>query len=84
MPYSRDPWVEALRKRSHDLANKLQATQAELAVLSQRHRDAIRRLESLESLAPTVNTLRQQAVVLRWILGILTAAAIATLSKLLA
>ncbi len=74
--------MESVRKRTHDHANRIMMQQQDIIVLQQGLRSAERRIEQIEDLAPTVQALRTQAVILRWMLGIATAVSVAVLSRM--
>jgi len=77
-----DDWVQALRKRSHDLSNFVQMQEARLIRFDERQTQIGERVRHLEEIAKTVNDLRHQARVLKWLLGVATAAAVGILVKL--
>ena len=77
-----DDWVHALRKRSHDLSNFVQMQEARLVRFDERQTQIGERVRQLEEIAKTVNDLRHQARVLKWLLGVATAAAVGILVKL--
>ena len=68
-----DQWMEAVRRRTHDIANRVTINSELVTVLRERQAHIANRLEQLETLRATVSRLESQASILRWILATLTA-----------
>jgi len=77
-----DEWLKSVRKRTHDLANVVQGHEGRLVRMDERQTQIVERVRKLEAVAVTVGELRQQARVLRWLLGAATAAAVGLLVRL--
>ena len=77
-----DEWIRSVRKRTHDLADIVQGHEGRLVRMDERQTQIVERIRKLETVALSVGELKQQARVLRWLLGAATAAAIGALVKL--
>jgi len=77
-----DDWLQALRKRSHDLANFVQAQEARLVRFDERQTQLGERVRRLEAQVSTVEELRQQGRILKWAVGVMTALAVGLAVKL--
>ena len=70
---TQNEWMQSVRKRTHDLANKLQGLIEEMIVLREQCAEIKRRADLIEPLEEAVRRLEHQAQVLRWLLGVATA-----------
>jgi len=76
-------WLGSLRKRTHELANVLQAHESRLIRSEERQTELIRKMAKLEELSAAVAELKHQAAMLRRAVGFVAAVAIGCLIKLL-
>jgi len=76
-----DDWMEAVRRRTHDLSNRAMQQQQEITVLQQQIHALRGRVLALDEATEVLASLKFQAQVFRWLLAIATAVAIAVLSN---
>ena len=76
-------WLQSLRHRTHDLANKLTGALYSITVLEQNCSDIKRRVKEVEALKQTVQKLESQSQVLKWLLGVITVVLCGAVLKLL-
>ena len=79
---STEEWVESLRKRFHDLANTTQTHEARLIRFEAKCEYFKKEIEELNESTKIVRTLQQQAMILKWLLGIITTVGIGICIKL--
>lgn len=78
-----DEWMQSVRRRTHDLANRMVGFMEELIMLREQQSGLGRRVEELEKLTALVRRLEHESKVLRWLLGVVTAVVVAVLLRVL-
>ena len=76
-----DDWMEAVRRRTHTLSNRVMSQQQEITVLQQQVHALRCRLAAQEEETEVIESLKFQALVFRWLLAIATAVGITVLSN---
>ncbi len=76
-------WMRSVRKRTHDLSNKMMLLSEEHAVTREHLVDIRRRIVQIEALEDSVRRLEHQSQVLKWLLGLFSTVACAIVLRLL-
>jgi len=78
-----EQWIEAVRRRTHDIANRVTVNSESISIIKERLKHDHRRIEDLEELEGTVAKLEGHANVAKWIIGMLSGAIVAIAVKML-
>ena len=76
-------WIKSIRKRTHDLANRMHTFTVDVITVRQQVTGLSRRVDDLEHLTKLVHRLEHESRILRWLLSVATAVATAALLRAL-
>ena len=77
-----EEWVESLRKRFHDLANTVQMHEGSIIRFEEKCEYFKQKIDELDETKKVVRTLQQQAMILKWLVGLVSMAAVGLFIKL--